>query len=51
MKCYLPDCNKEIPEWREKRGRITCSKKGSNAWNGLPQKQREEIRGKKYNRK
>jgi len=50
MKCYVPDCNKEIPKWRMKRGRITCSKKCVNAWNWTPYKLREKIRGKKYGR-
>jgi len=49
MKCYLPTCNKEIPEWRIKAGYVTCSKKCSNAWNWLPGKLREKIRGKEYN--
>jgi len=48
--CYNPECNKAIPESRLKQGRISCSKKCSNAWNWVPQKQREEIRGRKYNR-
>ena len=48
MKCYVPDCNNEIPEWREKAGNVTCCKKCSNAYNWLPSKTREKIRGKKY---
>ena len=49
--CYVPDCKKEIPAWRVNKGRITCSKKCSNAWNWVSKTKREEIRGAKYNRK
>lgn len=48
MKCYMPECKKQIPEYRIKQGWVTCSKKCSNAWNWLPGKIREKIRGKKY---
>ena len=47
MKCYVPDCKNQIPKWREKAKRITCSKKCTNAWNWTSTKTREEIRGKK----
>lgn len=48
MKCCVPDCNNEIPIWREEQGLISCSKKCVNAWNWIPQRAREEIRGKRY---
>ncbi len=49
MKCYNPNCKKQIPENRIKYGFVTCSKKCSNAWNWLSADVREKIRGKKYN--
>ena len=48
MKCVVPTCKKPLPPWRERDGRITCSKSCAMAWNHLPSKQREGIRGKKY---
>ncbi len=48
MKCKNPDCNNELPEWRERDGNITCSKSCAMAWNHIPSKEREKIRGKKY---
>ena len=51
MKCYVPTCSKQIPEWREKKKRITCSKKCAGAWSWTPTKIREKIRGKKYGKK
>ncbi len=48
MRCCIPKCNKIIPEWRNRKGFITCSKKCVNAWNWMPIKLREKIRGKKY---
>jgi len=46
--CLVPDCDRFIPCWRQKKKRITCSKKCATAWNHLPSKLREKIRGKKY---
>ena len=51
MKCRVPGCGKTIPKWRKDKGIKSCSKKCSNAWNWIPQKKREEIRGIKYNRR
>lgn len=51
MKCIIPNCNKEIPYWRNKYGYKTCSKKCATAWNHLHYKLREKIRGKKYGTK
>ena len=46
MKCHIPNCNKEIPKWRAKKKRITCSKICSSTWNHLSSVFREKIRGK-----
>lgn len=46
--CILPDCNKEVPYWRAKAKRITCSPKCSKKWNHLDYRKREKVRGKKY---
>ena len=51
LKCLNPECNYHLTEQRVKRGLITCSTPCGNAWNHLPKKLREEIRGKKYNTK
>lgn len=51
MKCRMPECQREIPKWRLKAGRKTCSSKCAADWNHLSVKKREEIMGKKYNRK
>ena len=50
-KCIVPNCGCKIPPWRERDGLITCSKKCSNAWHRIPLREREKIRGKRYNRK
>lgn len=51
MKCHAPGCNKEVPISKGKKKRVTCSKKCSGIWNWLSGKEREKIRGKKYNKK
>lgn len=44
MKCYMPNCNKEVPKWRIEKGFITCSKKCSNAWSWVSSKLRGKIK-------
>lgn len=46
--CCVPTCEKQLPEWRIKRGWVTCSKRCSSAWNWTPTREREKIRGEKY---
>ncbi len=49
--CFVPNYNKQIPEWRIKQGRITCSKSCAMAWNWTSTRVREKIRGKKYGKR
>ena len=43
MKCYVKYCNKNIPDYRIKKDRITCSKICGNAWSNTPLEIRREI--------
>jgi len=50
LKCLVPSCQKPIPAWRIRDGRITCCKSCAMSWNHLSNVRREKIRGKKYNK-
>jgi endogenous inhibitor of DNA gyrase (YacG/DUF329 family) len=44
MKCRIPECQKEVPKWRAKAKRTTCSPKCATDWNHLSLKKRNEIK-------